>query len=268
MTERLGVTTSLKASTAIRELAKARAAEWDLPFFDRREDPMSRVHQHADAVLLFTAKGLCIATADGQLKTNLSTAAVRLRHINAGDSDPLKRAADLRPGDDVIDCTYGLGRDAVVAAHIIGPEGSLTAIEASPALFHMADENPPLAEYDGAVPMAAAEINLVHADAREWLEAQPAQSADVVLIDPMFENPKSSDASFALLRAVAKTDTTLDQEWVERAQRVARRWVVVKSGNWFPWFDEVGLEAVHSHGNARWFRVPGAKTNPSDARSK
>lgn len=251
----LAVTTSLKASVALRELAAARATLWDLPFYDRRKDPMSRVHERADAVLLFTAKGLCIATADGQLKTNLSTAAVRLRHINAGQSDPLIRAAELRRGDTVVDCTYGLGRDAVVAAHIIGPTGSLTALEASPALFYMANENPPLAEYDGAVPMAAAEIELVHADAPHWLESQPARSADVVLIDPMFENPKSSDASFSLLRAVAKTDTTLDQTWVEAAQRVARRWVVVKSGNWFPWFDEIGLEAIHSHGNARWFRV-------------
>lgn len=257
-TQPLAVTTSLKASADLRRLAATRANEWGLPFYDRREDPMSRVHERADAVLLFTASGVCIATAEGQLKTNLSTAAVRLRHINAGESDPLIRAADLRAGDDVIDCTYGLGRDAVVAAHVVGPTGSLTAVEASPALFYMADENPPLAEYDGAVPMAAADINLVHADARTWLETQPSQSADIVLIDPMFENPKSSDASFSLLRAVAKTDTTLDRKWVERAQRVARRWVVVKSGNWFPWFDEIGLEPIHSHGNARWFRVASA----------
>ena len=258
------MTTSLKASPELRRHAQARATQWDLPFYDRRKDPMERIYAQAEVVLLFAAKGIYISTAHGQLRPNLSTAAVRLRHIAAGQSDPLIRAGDLRTGDTVIDCTYGLGRDAVVAAHIVGATGSLTALEASPALFYMADENKPLAEFDGAVDIEAARVTMVHADAREWLETQPAQSADIVLIDPMFDNPKSSDASFGLLRAVAN-DSPLDRIWVERAQRVARRWVVVKSGNWFPWFDEIGLEAVHSHGNARWFRVPGAKTNPSDA---
>ena len=254
MTEPLAVTTSLKASPDIQELAIMRAVEWELPFYDRRKDPMSRIYDRADAVLLFAAEGVYISTAGGQLRTNLSTAAIRLRHIAAGESDPLIRAGDLRNGDVIVDCTYGLGRDAVVAAHIIGPTGSLTALEASPALFHMADENAPLAEFDGAIELEAATITLVHADARDWLATQPAQSADVVLIDPMFESPKTSDASFALLRTVAN-DSVLDQEWVERAQRVARRWVVVKSGSSLPWFDEVGLEPIHSHGNARWFRV-------------
>lgn len=254
MTEPLAVTTSLKASPDIQELAMMRAVEWELPFYDRRKDPMVRIYDRADAVLLFAAEGVNISTAGGQLRTNLSTAAIRLRHIAAGQSDPLIRAADLRSGDIVIDCTYGLGRDAIVAAHIIGPTGSLTALEASPALFHMANENKPLAAFVGAIELEAAHIALVHTDAREWLETQPAQSADVVLIDPMFETPKSSDASFSLLRSVAN-ETTLDQEWVERAQRVARRWVVVKSGSRLPWFEDIGLEPIHSHGNARWFRV-------------
>jgi len=256
MIEPLGITTSLKASSEVRARAMECSTAWGLPFYDRRKDSIERIHGQADVLLLFAAKGLYISSAHGQLRPHLSTAAVRLRHVAAGQSDPLIRAADLQAGDSVIDCTYGLGRDAVVAAHIIGPTGSLIGIEASAALFYMAQENRPLAECDGAVDVEPADITVVHADARDWLAQQPSQSVDIVLIDPMFANPKSSDASFGLLRSLA-SDIQLDQQWVERAQRVARRWVVVKSGNWFPWFDEIGLVAVHSHGNARWFRVAG-----------
>ena len=253
----LAVSTSLKASAPVHVQAQKRAQDWGLPFVDRRKDGMAAMFKQADALLLFGAEGVLLATSQGQLSANLSTAAIRLRHIAAHESDPLIRAAELRPGDSVIDCTYGLGRDAVVAAHIIGTTGSLIGIEASAALFHLADENAPLAESKGGIDVDAAAISLVHDDARSWLEHAPAQSADVVLIDPMFESPKTSDASFAILRSVA-SEIPLDEEWVEAARRVARRWVVVKSGSWLPWFDEVGLVNVHSHGNARWFRVAGA----------
>ena len=252
----LGISTTLKASTDVYDRAQERAHVWGLPFFDRRKDSMATMYAHAEALLLFAAEGVLLSTADGQLRVSLSTAAIRLRHIAANESDPLIRAAELRPGDSVVDCTYGLGRDAVVAAHIIGPTGTLVGIEASKALFHLADENDPLAQQAGAIDVEAATISLVHSDARAWLEQAPAQSADVVLIDPMFEKPKTSDASFSILRSVA-SEIPLDQEWVASARRVARRWVVVKSGSWPPWFDDIGLVNVHSHGNAQWFRVAG-----------
>lgn len=252
---RLGVTTSLKASGALKARAEQRAAEWGLPYFERRKLGMFAVFEHVDAALIFAAKGVYVATADGQLRPHLSTAAIRLRHIAAGESDPLIRAGDLGPGDHVIDCTYGLGRDAVVAAHIVGNTGSIIGLEASTALFHMANENRPLAEFDGAIDIEPAAIELVHADARTWLAEAAPDSSDVVLIDPMFENPKTSDASFSLLRLLAD-ETPLDEAWVRSAQRVARRCVVVKTGRWAPWFDEVGLVEVHSHSNARWYRAP------------
>lgn len=254
----LGVTTSLKATKELHGHAQQRAEAWGLPFFDRRKNSMVQMFEHADAMLLFAANGVYISTIHGQLRPNLSTAAIRLRQVGAGEGDPLIRAAELQAGDDVVDCTYGLGRDAVVAAHAIGSSGALTALEASPALFHMADENKPLADLEGAVSLDAAPISLVHDDARSWLVDAPAHSVDVVFIDPMFDTPKNSDASFGILRSVAN-EMSLDREWVERARRVARRWVVVKSGESLPWFDDVGLVAVHSHGNARWYRVAGSQ---------
>ena len=244
----------MKASDAVQQRAQQRATRWDLPFIERRKQGLSKVFDQVAAALMFSADGVRIATRDGQLRPSLSTAAIRLRHIAAGEGDPLIRAADLRSGDEVVDCTYGLGRDAVVAAHIVGPSGSITALEASAALFYMANENEPLSQFDGGIDAEPAPVTLVHGDARVWLNDPAADSADVVLIDPMFETPKSSDASFGLLRSLAD-DGSLDQEWVDAAKRVARRCVVVKTGRWEPWFDAVGLVEVHSWGNARWYRA-------------
>lgn len=251
----LGVTTSLKATADVHAVARARAAAWGFPFVDRRERSMAELHESADAFLIFANTGLTIATLHGRLRPSLSTAEIRLRSIARGDGDPLQRAGELEPGDVVVDCTYGLGRDGAIAATIIGIEGSITGIEASDALFHMAAENPPLASLQVTTPLhPPAIVELVHADAREWLAKARPSSADVVLIDPMFKTPKTSDATFALLRSVA-SDVPLDAAWVEAAKRVARRWVVVKSGTRPAWFSDVGLQPVHSHGNARWYRV-------------
>ncbi len=256
---RLGVTTSLKASNALKERAERRAQQWGLPYFERRKQGMFAVFDNVDVALMFATKGVYIATAEGQLRPHLSTAAIRLRHIAAGESDPLIRAAELRAGDRVVDCTYGLGRDAVVAAHIVGVTGAVIGIEASAALFHMADENRPLSELEGSIEIEPATIEVISGDARSWLEAAPTDAADVILIDPMFANPKTSDASFSLLRQLAD-ETPLEEAWVRSAQRVAQRCVVVKTGRWAPWFDDVGLTEVHSHGNARWYRAAATGT--------
>lgn len=250
----LGVTTSLKASGSLKAHAETRSNDWGLPYFDRGNRSIDEIFEHVTTAMMFATKGVYIATAQGQLRPHLSTAAIRLRHIAAGDGDPLIRAADLQTGDAIIDCTYGLGRDSVVAAHIVGPTGSVLGLEASDALFYMAAENKPLAEFDGGVSVEPATVSLVHTDARAWLGDAPSNSADVVLIDPMFENPKTSDVSFSLLRSLAN-ETPLAEEWVRSALRVARRCVVVKTDRWAPWFGDVRLVEVHSWGNARWYRA-------------
>ena len=259
--QKLVVTTSHKARQETRRDAEEFAQRWRLDFVDRNDQPLDALLATFDAALIVTNNDKQIATADGILKSHLGTAFIRLKSLSRDDGDPLIRAGDLQAGDEVIDTTFGLGRDGIVAACAVGPTGSVTGLESSPPLFHLANHglsNGPfshesLLEEFG---LAAAPTVVEHADAREWLGQADDRSADVVFVDPMFSTPKTSDAGFGLLRSVADL-SPLDKSWVDQAKRVARRWVVVKCGPSQPWFSEVGLEPVQSHSNANWWRVAG-----------
>ncbi|MFT7475234.1 MAG: 16S rRNA (guanine1516-N2)-methyltransferase [Verrucomicrobiales bacterium] len=258
----LVVTTSLKASQTVSDLAMAKADDWGLSYVDRSGQSMDTIVDDGRSAAVFTSSGLHIATPSGRLHSHLGTAHIRLHSLRRGDGDPLVRAAELRPGDQVLDTTYGLGRDSVVAAHAVGPTGSVLGLESSAALFHLSDESPPLG-FAGLLP---APIQLVRADARRWLESAESASVDVVLVDPMFKRPKAADAGFDLLRWVAD-ETPLDREWIEHARRVARRCVVLKSGEALPWFGDEELQRVRSHSNAALFCAPSSADPPSTAES-
>ena len=248
---RLVVTTSLKASADRERHAITKAGEWGLPFVSRNKRGIGALIDGGGAALVFSNTDMHIATAETQLRFHLGTAFIRLKSLSRGEGDPLVRAGELAPGDHVVDTTFGLGRDATVAAHAIGATGRITAVESSKALFHLANEAMASAE----PPSAAAPIALQRNGALEFLTEQPDSSADVVLVDPMFTTPKNSDAGFTILRELADT-TPLSQEWIQQARRITRRWVVVKTGASLPWFGEESLDHLPGHSNAQWFRAP------------
>ena len=100
----------------------------------------------------------------------------------------------------------------------------------------------------------SAPIQLTQGDATKYLATAETNSADVVLIDPMFEAAKTSDSGFELLRSVADP-MALTEQWVRDARRVARRRVVVKTGASQDWFAGAGLARVQSHSNANWWHA-------------
>ena len=250
----LVVTTSRKARPETQETAEHFAEARSLPFVVRNDVPIEQILSSATAALVFTNGDVHVATREGRLSFHLGTAYIRLKSLQRGDGDPLVRAGQLLVGDHVLDTTFGLGRDAIVAARAVGPSGRVEAIESSPALFHLADLSLPSHRDPHS-----AEIQLAHGDARKILAAMDSASVDIVLVDPMFATPKTSDAGFALLRDLADY-AALDQPWIRHARRVARRAVVLKSGEAAPWFADEQLERVHSHSNATWYRAPALAT--------
>lgn len=257
--DKLVVTTSHKARSAARAHAEEFARTWNLKFVDRDDQPLDDLLSNHSCALVITNDDKQLATADGVLKSHLGTAFIRLKSMSRNEGDPLIRAGELQAGDRVVDTTFGLGRDALVAACAVGPTGSVIGFESSLPLFHLALHgltdgpfSPKQVVTDFGLDPAPTTIE--HADARQWLSKAEDNSADVVFVDPMFSTPKTSDAGFGLLRSVAD-NTGLDQAWVEQAKRVATRWVVVKCGPSQPWFKDVGLEPISGHSNANWWRA-------------
>ena len=244
----LFVTTSLKARPAVVDRGKRLAIERGLTFVERKGKSISSLVSEGSAALVVTNEQVHLETYEGQLRFHLGTAFIRLQAFERGELDPMLRAAEVQPGDTILDTTFGLGRDSRVMARATGPTGQITGVESSAGLFHLADLG--LAANGDA---ASAPITLVHGDALEYLDACDDASFDVVLVDPMFTESTTSDQGFELLRAVADP-TELSERWVQVARRVARRWVVIKAANSMPWFDDANIEWVPSNSNASWYR--------------
>ncbi len=138
--------------------------------------------------------------------------------------DPFLDAAGLCVGDEVLDCTVGLGADALVAATAVGPAGRVVGVEASPALAAWVAEG--LRRHGDE---AARRIEIRTGDHADALASLPDRSFDVVLFDPMFRHARAEPAGFDVVRRLADP-RPLSPAALARARRVARRWVVVKDG--------------------------------------
>ena len=249
------MTTSKSPSDAVRAQARELADRWGLRLVERHRGSVAQARGEAGTVLVRTAEGLVAESGRGRLTFHQGTAAKRLRALRHRETDPLVRAGELRAGDRVLDATLGLGRDTLVAAWVIGSEGEVLGVEADLVLAVLATEG-----FAGDVPRTgSAPVRVRHGDSRQVLAdmAAAGEHVDVVLLDPMFTDPRASDHGFDLARDHT-VPTPLTPDWVALARAVAGRWVVVTAERARPWFSEAGLERLEGTRSGRWFRVPGS----------
>jgi 16S rRNA (guanine1516-N2)-methyltransferase len=247
---RLIVTTPLRPSPADEADARAAAERRALPFVDRGRRGVAEVLEDAgaDALLVLSPRASVLCASGEEHRWSAGMGALRAkralaRATGSGDNvtrDPFLEAALLAEGDLVLDCTAGLGADALVAATAVGPGGRVVGLESSPALAAWVGEG--LLRSGDA---AAARIELRAAEHAEELVRLPERSFDVVVFDPMFRHARAEPAGFDLVRRLADP-RPLSREVIERARKVARRWVLVKDGA--PGWDLVrlGLEPLPS----------------------
>jgi SAM-dependent methyltransferase len=150
----------------------------------------------------------------------------RLRQEERTTSDTFLAAAAIVPGEAVLDCTLGLGADALVAAVAVGPSGRVVGLESSPALAALAAEGFRRLRLGEE---AARRVEVRRAEAGEALAALPGRSFDLVLFDPMFRHPRAEPPGFDLVRRLGDA-RPLAPEALAEARRVARRAVLVKDG--------------------------------------
>lgn len=267
---RIAVTTSLAPSPAELEAARRAARRWGLPFAERGKRPAAAVAraQGVDGLLLLTPReaSLLLPAAEGDALTRSTWSpgmgALRAKRVAkqlaAGrpcvpaDRDPFFEAAGIRAGDAVLDCTLGLGADALVAAVAVGSGGGVVGIEGSGALAAWVGEGLARSSLPGAE-----RIEVRAGDHAALLASFPDRSFDVVCFDPMFRHARAEPGGFDVVRSLAD-GRPLSKEALERARRVARRWVLVKDGA--PGWDlaRLGLTPLPSaRGAHRYFaRLP------------
>ena len=265
---RIAVTTPLQPTAAEHAAAGAAAARWGLPYALRGHGPLEEIQRGAgaDALLVLSARDARLVIGGSARVWSPGMGALRAKRVAAQlavarprvptDRDPFFEAADIRPGDAVLDCTLGLGADALVAAVAAGEGGRVVGLEGSLALAAWVGEGLARSPLPGA-----GRIEVRAGDHAALLAAMPERSFDVVCFDPMFRHARAEPGGFDVVRALAD-GRPLERETLERARRVARRWVLVKDGA--PGWDlaRLGLTPLPSaRGAHRYFaRVPAYET--------
>jgi SAM-dependent methyltransferase len=242
---RLFATSAFAPDAALLREAQAVAARQGLPLWPRRHRSLVEVARAAgaDALLVVGRRQVALFLDGAEHRWQPGMGELRARRLRQGErvtADPFLAAARLSPGESVLDCTLGVGADALVAAEAVGPGGRVVGLEAVPALAALAAEG--LRRHPGP---AAARILVRCQEAEAALRALPDRSFDLVAFDPMFRHPRAQARSFDLVRLLGDT-RPLTVEALEQARRVARRAVLVKDGS--PGWDLVrlGLEPLPS----------------------
>lgn len=227
------VTTGHKVKDASVRLATETAARLGLPFIRRGSASLEELKNTYGAAFVLIAKkgGLRLDTPEGELFFHPNMAHLRVKNLRLGKPDHMVEAMGLRSGMQVLDCTLGLGADAIVASFAVGNTGRVTGLEASPliaavvgyGLGHFVAENYPIQE-------AMRNIQAIQTDYLEYLQVQPDKSVDIVYFDPMFRHPLRESVQLAPLRTSAD-HRPVSQEAIQEAKRVARRRVVLKENS-------------------------------------
>lgn len=223
--------------------AQAIAQSLNIPYVKRGRHSYASLRETygVDFLLIAKSGGLRLEMETTEWYFHPNMAHVRVRNWKRGEGDRMAEAMGLEAGMSILDCTMGLGSDAIVSSYIVGATGKVVALEASPlihaivsyGLAHFTDEGTMIQE-------AMRRIVTKQIDALTYLKHQPARSFDVVYFDPMFRHPFYSSPALMPLRSLAMS-APLAEETVREAQRVARKCVVLKESSLSTEFQRLGF---------------------------
>ena len=219
---RLVVTTTLRATDVEHARVSRVAALLGAPAVPRPGLDLRRLFDQGGRAYIVTRDRDELRDARRSLTVHAGLLKTRL---HPGVSHPLIRA--LAPdgrASRVVDGTLGLAGDALHVAGALGCE--VLGVELSTPLYCLLEEGlARLSREPEPVGACARAIRLRHGDTTEVLAELPADSADAVLLAPMYLTPDRAQPGFGLLREQA-VHGQLTGLQIERALRVAPRLVV------------------------------------------
>lgn len=170
---------------------------------------------------------------------HLNMAALRLDRILKGGKDRFLEVSELKAGAHLLDGTFGLGSDALIAAYQVGEEGQVTALEASKAIFSLMDFSLSRLKKSGdsLIPRLLQRIILKEAHFESFVRSFEDDFFDLVYLDPMFDKPRLKSSGLNSLRLWAyEAIPTLGT--LSEALRVTKEKVIIKEGKADQWWRE------------------------------
>ncbi|RFU65458.1 class I SAM-dependent methyltransferase [Peribacillus glennii] len=157
-----------------------------------------------------------------------NVAMLRIKRLLKGEEDPYISASGLQSGSTVLDCTLGLGADAVVASFVTGVNGKVCGIEENPLLAYIVKNG--LETYHSGtkvIDQVLRRIEVTTSSHLDVLKTCDDNSFDVVYFDPMFEESITESNGIRPLTYFASAND-LTEEIIGHAKRVARQRIVLK----------------------------------------
>lgn len=237
------VTTVENANAYLIAKARSYARQLNTLYISRDNQSINTLKEkfQVDNILTVSKHGPILHTIEGKYFFHLSMAELRIKNYLSGDADHMIYAMNLKAGMNVLDCTLGLATDAVVASYVVGPQGKVTGLEASPLLALIAKEG--LASYklnNEIINAAMRNIRVINSEHLIYLQNLPDKCYDIVYFDPMFRYPKESSCNLKPIRRLAN-NSQLSLEAIQEAKRIARSRVVIKENNFSKEFDRLGI---------------------------
>lgn len=102
-----------------------------MPYCGRNKQTVEHLLKSAERDLLVVGKERFepVYETRCQILFHPNTAMFRAKRFLQGEQEPMLRAAGLSEGDAFLDCTLGLGSDAIIASMAVGETGSVVGIE-------------------------------------------------------------------------------------------------------------------------------------------
>lgn len=229
------VTTASRFHAGRTAQARALADTLNAPFVPRRDETLAEVADSAHVSRLLIVEHAGLRLFDIPTGTTYAHHAnllpIRAASLERGEPDLFVQAAQITPGDTVLDCTLGFGTEATLASLLAGPAGTVTGLESAPALAQVtrAGMQNPVRALGRELGEAMRRVHLLSADYRTFLRDCPAHSFDIVCFDPFFgERLVGSEQSVSPLALFGDT-RPLELAFLTEAQRVARKRVVLKT---------------------------------------
>ncbi len=204
---RFAVIVGRKGSADLTVAAQAWAKQLNVEYIERGSKGSLeelREQNNLDAILVATADGPQLYSAEGTFFYHPGMAVLRLQRLKNNEHDHFAAALELRKGMRVLDGTLGLAGDAAIASYCVGSEGKVVGVEASKPLHFTVSHG--LKHYEAEDPDLTAAlrcITAVHATAEAYLEKCEPDSFDVAYFDPMFRYPVAGSSAMEPLRPVA-----------------------------------------------------------------
>ena len=226
-------------------LAKIACEELNIPFVPRNKKSIAKMSDELQANIIVAGKNRYEYYPLGTKEPfffHPNSAAFRLKRVARGEQDPFIEACNLVPGDKYLDCTLGIGSDAMLASFIVGEDGIVVGLEADSNVAFIVGKG--MQTYDlseNPYIDCMRQIKVIHREAIEFLREQEDCSYDVVYMDPMFEEVIKESTNFEPLRH-AGSHLELTAQWVAEATRVAKKRVVLKAHYQSPLFDQFNFK--------------------------